>query len=132
MHHDVQPALLAHPERCYAFHEDPDLLARLVARGMLVQVSTASIVRGFGSTVQRCTWWMLEQGLVHVAATDAHDAVKRPPLLREPLEKAGLQSAVATLCEDNPAAILAGEQPAPAPPVKPPRSFRRGRGRFRF
>jgi len=37
MHHDVQPALLAHAERCYAFHEDPDLLARLVAAGILVQ-----------------------------------------------------------------------------------------------
>lgn len=132
MHHDVQPALLAHPERCYAFQEDPGLLARLVDSGMLTQISAASILGSFGSTVQRSAWWMLEQGLVHVVATDAHDAVRRPPILREPLEKSGLHAVIGTLCEDNPAAILAGARPEPAPPVKPPRSLRRARGRRRF
>ena len=70
---------------------------------------------------------MLEQGLVHVVASDAHDAVRRPPLLREPLEEAGLGELVAHLCEAAPAAILAGERPAPAPPVAVPRSVRRRR-----
>ncbi len=124
---DVQPAVLAHPERCRAFHDDPELLGRLVGQGMLVQVTAASITGGFGSTVQRTAWGMLEQGLVHVVASDAHDAVERPPLMREPLEAAGLGGLIATLCEDGPAAILAGERPAPAPPVDPPRSVRRGR-----
>jgi len=127
MHHDVQPALLAHPERCRAFHDDPDLLGRLVARGMLAQVTAASIAGGYGSTVQRCAWAMLEQGLVHVIASDAHDAGGRPPLMREPLEAAGLDAIIPTLCEHNPAAILAGERPAPAPPVTPPRSVKSGR-----
>jgi len=127
MHHDVQPALLAHPERCHAFHEDPELLGRLVGQGMLVQLTSASVAGMYGSTVQRCAWTMFEQGLVHVVASDAHDAVRRPPLLREPLEEAGLGELVATLCDDNPAAILAGERPAPAPPVTPARSPRLGR-----
>ena len=128
MHHDVQPALLAHPERCRAFHEDPDLLGRLVGQGMLVQLTAASIAGSYGSTVQRCAWTMLEQGLVHVIASDAHDAIGRPPLLREPLEAARLDSIIiAALCEQNPAAILAGERPPPAVPVTPPRSIRRRR-----
>ena len=127
MHHDVQPALIAHPERCRAFHEDSDLLGRLVDQGMLAQLTAASIAGSYGSTVQRCAWKMIEQGLVHVIASDAHDAVSRPPLLREPLEAAGLADVIATLCEDNPAAILAGERPAAAPPITPPRSVRRGR-----
>ena len=127
MHHDVQPAVLAHPERCRAFHDDDELLGRLVEQGMLAQVTAGSIAGSYGSTVQRCAWRMLEQGLVHVVASDAHDAVRRPPLLREPLEEAGLGELVAHLCEAAPAAILAGERPAPAPPVAVPRSVRRRR-----
>ncbi|MEJ7783700.1 MAG: CpsB/CapC family capsule biosynthesis tyrosine phosphatase [Solirubrobacteraceae bacterium] len=126
MHHDVQPALLAHPERCRPFHEDPDLLGRLVDQGMLVQVTAGSIAGSYGSTVQRCAWSMLELGLVHVVASDGHDAVRRPPLLREPLEEMGLGDLVQTLCETNPAAILAGERPPPAPAVTAPRSVHRG------
>ena len=34
---------------------------------------------------------------------------------------------VGLLCQENPAAILAGERPAPAPSVTPPRSVRGGR-----
>ena len=131
-HADVQPAVLAHPERCRAFHEDLELLGRLVDSGMLVQLTAASITGGYGSTVQASAWQMLAEGLVHVIATDAHDAVRRPPVLREPLEQMGLGHLVATLCVDNPAAILAGERPAPAPPVIPPRSLRRGGWRARL
>jgi protein-tyrosine phosphatase len=114
---DVRPVLLAHPERCRAFHEDPDLLARLVGQGVLVQVTAASVAGGYGGIVQRCAWSMLERGLVHVIASDGHDATRRPPLLREPLEQAGLGWLVERLCEDAPAAILAGQRPDPAPPV---------------
>jgi len=127
MHADVQPVLLAHPERCRAFHDDPELLGRLVGQGMPAQVTAASIAGDYGATVQRCAWTMLEQGLVHVVASDSHDADSRPPLMREPLEAAGLNGVIEALCEINPAAILAGEQPAPAPPVTPPRSVRFGR-----
>ena len=127
MHYDVQPALLAHPERCRAFHEEPDLLGRLVDRGMLAQVTAASLAGSYGSAVQRCAWAMLEQGLVHVIASDAHDAVKRSPLMREPLEAAGLADVVTLLCEENPGKILAGGRPPPAPPITPPRASRRER-----
>jgi protein-tyrosine phosphatase len=127
MHEDVQPVVLAHPERCRAFHDDPDLLGRFVGQGMLAQVTAASIAGSYGSTVQRAAWGMLEQGLVHVVASDSHDAVARPPLMREPLEEAGLGGLVATLCEDGPAAILAGDRPAPAPPVRLRRGVRFGR-----
>jgi protein-tyrosine phosphatase len=132
LHGDVHPAILAHPERCMAFHQDPDLIARLVGRGMLVQVTAASIAGSYGPIVQRSAWSMFEQGLVHVVASDAHDAVRRPPSLHEPLEHAGMGELVATLCEDGPAAILAGERPAPAPPIKPSRAARRGRMRVKL
>ena len=124
IHHAVRPTVLAHPERCRAFHEDPELLARLVDDGALVQVTAASIAGSYGSTVRRCAWGMLEQGLVHVVASDAHEAIRRPPVMRELLEDAGLGGLLAMLCVDGPAAILAGERPDPAPPVTPSRSSR--------
>jgi len=117
---EVQPAVLAHPERCRAFHDDPGLAARLVEQGMLVQLTAASITGSFGTAVRRTAWNMLEQGLVHVVASDAHDALRRPPALRAPLEEAGLGALVEALCVTGPAAILAGEAPAPAPAVAPP------------
>jgi len=130
MHADLQPVVLAHPERSRAFQEDDELLGRLVGQGMLAQVTAASIAGSFGSTVKRCAWSMLARGLVHVVASDAHDAVGRPPLLREPLEAAGLGELCGALCEDGPAAILAGERPAPAPPATLPSSGARRRLRW--
>lgn len=124
LHGDLLPAVLAHPERCRAFHEDSELLPRLVEQGLLVQITAASFTGAYGSTVQRAAWDMLKQGLVHVAASDAHDAERRAPLLREPLESAGLGALVETLCQDNPAAILRGEWPAPVPGTAVPRAPR--------
>ncbi|MEA2154073.1 MAG: protein-tyrosine phosphatase, partial [Solirubrobacteraceae bacterium] len=49
---DVQPAVLAHPERCRAFHDDPDLAGRLVDRGLLVQLTAGSIAGDYGATVR--------------------------------------------------------------------------------
>ena len=71
--------LLAHPERCPAFHRDPPRLAELVERGVLVQITATSMTGAFGSTVRRFTSALLLEGLVHVVASDAHDAVRRPP-----------------------------------------------------
>ena len=71
--------LLAHPERCPAFHRDPSRLAALVDGGVLVQITASSMTGAFGSTVRRFTSTMLLEGLVHVVASDAHDAIKRPP-----------------------------------------------------
>lgn len=131
LHCDVQPVVLAHPERCRAFRDDLGLLERLVEQGLLLQVTATSFSGRYGSSVQQAAWRMLEHGLVHVVASDAHDATRRPPLLREPLEDAGLGTLVATLCADGPAAVLAGERPAPAPFAATSRRLGRWRARIR-
>jgi protein-tyrosine phosphatase len=105
--------------------------ARLVGGGMLAQVTAASIAGSYGPTVQRSAWSRFEHGLVHVVASDTHNTVRRPPSLREPLEESGLGELVTMLREYSPAAILAGERPAPAPPIKPSRAACRGRLRVK-
>ena len=131
--------VLAHPERCPSFHRDPDRLARLVAGGVATSVTAASYGGGFGGTVQRLTVMLAGRGLIHDAASDAHDAVRRPPLLRSTLLAAsdglpGLAGQIDWLARDVPRALVAGEPLPPAPPAPSPRRrgvrlpWRSGRG----
>jgi protein-tyrosine phosphatase len=71
--------VLAHPERSPSFMSNPDRLAKLVERGMLCSVTSASMAGRFGRTVQRFTRTLFERGLVHDVASDAHDIRRRAP-----------------------------------------------------
>ena len=114
--------LLGHPERSPALLRDPARLAALTARGALAQVTTGSLGGAFGQVVQRAATAMLEQGLVHVLASDAHNAVRRPPDLRagHALDDAQL----AWMTVDAPAAIVAGRPLPERPPLPRPRGLR--------
>lgn len=122
--------LIAHPERCSAFHHDHDLLGELVKAGATAQVTAGSLSGQFGRTVQKVAMSMVEAQLVHVIASDAHDPVRRGPGLAEPLAQAGLGGLTEWACTSVPAAMLAGEPLPPRPEGigKPRRKglFRRG------
>jgi protein-tyrosine phosphatase len=106
--------LIAHPERSPAVQRDPDVLRRLAAAGVLTQLTATSFSGRFGGTVQRFSERLLDDGLVHSVASDAHDPRRRPPGMRQELLDAGLaQEAVELLTEAVPAAVLAGG-PMPA------------------
>ena len=118
--------LLAHPERCPAFQRDPARLERLVDGGVLVQITAGSMAGAFGSTVRRFTAALLRDGLVHAVASDAHDAVKRPPGLSfgftalEQRELPGIRAHQAWLTETAPRAILDGAPLPERPPLPRP------------
>jgi len=114
--------LIAHPERSPVLQRDPETLRDLVRAGAATQITAASFAGSFGRTVREYAERMLEAGLVHSVASDAHDALRRPPGLAEPLRAAGLGELVPLLTQEAPAAILAGEPLPPAP------SWRRRRG----
>jgi protein-tyrosine phosphatase len=123
--------LLAHPERSPAFQNEPELLRRLVAEGALVQVTGASLSGKFGTTAKRYAMWALDEGLVHVVATDAHDAVRRPPVLREAVQRAGYGGAADWLTQDVPDAILRGAPLPPRPSMSARSAWRRLRKSLR-
>ena len=120
--------LLAHPERSPTFARDGHRLGRLVALGASAQVTAGSLAGRFGEPVRRTATRMLEAGLVHVIASDAHDAVRRPPDLR--LAEAWLrdrygddvEEQLAWMTDAAPAALVAGEPL----PDRPPLPRRRG------
>lgn len=119
--------LLAHPERCPAFQRDPASLERCVQAGMLTSLTAGAFVGRFGSAVQRFARSLAAQGLVHNVASDAHDAVRRPPGMRAELEEAGFGAQARWWTEEVPAALLAGT-PVPAGPPPPAASTGRGGG----
>jgi protein-tyrosine phosphatase len=101
--------LLAHPERNREVQRNPSVLAAAVSAGALVQVTAASLDGRLGRRVKQACERLLELGLVHVLASDAH-----APAIRA----AGLSDAIAALRDDRlaryltqdvPAAIIAGE-----------------------
>ena len=109
--------IIAHPERCEMFERDPSLAQLVTDRGALLQVNADGIVEDTmsGSAAPVAAW--LRDGLVHVVASDAHDAVCRPPVLSAAADLCGgLLGASATerLFHVNPARILAGEEICPA------------------
>ena len=75
----VRP-VIAHPERHAVFARDLEALARFVRRGALVQLTAASFTGDFGRTASTAAREMLDAGLAHIVASDAH-GTRRPPAL---------------------------------------------------
>jgi protein-tyrosine phosphatase len=100
--------VLAHPERSRGFQRDPETLADLVAEGMVTCITAGALSGRFGTTARVFAEALLRDGLAHVVASDAHDAVRRPPHLRSELESVGYGRESPLLARTAPAAILAG------------------------
>jgi protein-tyrosine phosphatase len=108
--------VLAHPERCPVFQSNRRLLPTLIQIGVLSCITARSLTGEFGSTARAFAWDLIESGQVHAIASDAHDAVGRPPDLGSALVRAGLSDAqVEYFAFAAPEAIVNGE-PVPAPP----------------
>ncbi len=103
--------ILSHPERNQGLLKQPQLLAPLVDRGCLMQVTCGSLLGTFGPASQQLSEWMLEEGLVHFLATDAHGHNARRPLMKQAYERAKQlvgEDVADDLCCRNPAAVANG------------------------
>ena len=109
--------VVAHPERYDTIGRQPLILERWFRRGYVLQMNKGSPLGAFGSRVQRTARIILDAGLAHVIASDAHSAVHRTtnmaPLtawLEENLD-AGYAR---ILTEDNPRRLIRGQSMVPA------------------
>lgn len=120
--------VIAHPERCLPFQRQPEKLAALVDRGMLVQVTASSLLGEFDRTVRKTVEGFLSQGLVHMVASDMHRAaVTRLPFLARAQERAAElvgEEQARRLFVDTPRAIIEGGNPD-IDPFRPRPSKRR-------
>jgi protein-tyrosine phosphatase len=122
--------VLAHPERCPAFHRDRSMLEALVHSGVLTSVTAGSLDGRFGSAVRRFSLELVRDRLVHNVASDAHDDSRRPPTIAAELERAGLDSLTGWLTQAVPAAILDGGEIPPHPDGETPLRTRPWRPRW--
>ncbi len=99
--------VLAHPELIPWL--DLDALAHLVRQGALAQVTAMSVTGDFGRRPQQVSHRMIEAGLVHFIASDAHDTRRRPPGLRRAylmIEGRWGDELARRLTIDNPRAVV--------------------------
>jgi len=71
--------ILTHPERLHWIETQYHLIERLSDAGVWMQVTAASLAGGFGSRAKYWAERMLDEGRVHILATDAHDPHHRRP-----------------------------------------------------
>ena len=104
--------VIAHPERNSELLSTPNRVADWVAMGCKTQLTGQSCSGSFGRNIQRTARRWLEQGLVHVVASDAHRPSGREPNLgpaRETLARWLGEPNMALLTEENPARLIHGE-----------------------
>jgi protein-tyrosine phosphatase len=109
--------LLAHPERSPSLAREPERLRPYVDAGMLCQITTSSLTGDFGRTVQKAARQMIDGGLAHVLASDAHNVTRRPPGLGAGAAVLHDPQLAAWLTTEVPEAIVAG-RPIPERPAR--------------
>jgi protein-tyrosine phosphatase len=75
--------ILTHPERLSWIEGHYDLIKRLVYCGVLMQLTAGALIGHFG---RRPRYWaerMLDEGLCHFLATDAHNTEQRAPRMSD-------------------------------------------------
>lgn len=71
--------ILTHPERLRWIDSHYAAIQRLVSAGVWMQVTAGSLAGVFGARARYWAERMLDEGCVHVLATDAHDPLRRRP-----------------------------------------------------
>jgi protein-tyrosine phosphatase len=117
--------VLAHPERNPDVQERPELLEPLVAAGLLVQLTSASVDGRLGSRSKQASRRLLERELAHLIASDAHAPQLRAVGMTAAADAVGDDALARWLTEDVPRALLDGASPPERPKRKRFAGFRR-------
>jgi len=112
--------VITHPERLTWIDGKYSVFESLFKSGAWMQITSGSLTGRFGSNAQYWAERMLDDGMVHLLATDAHGIKHRAPLLAEGMQAAekwvGAEEA-RRLVFDRPQAILDNLPPAEVTPV---------------
>lgn len=112
--------LITHPERLSWIEDHYETFCELVDQGAWMQVTAGSLTGRFGS---RPRYWgerLLDEGRVHVLATDSHGVTRRPPLLaegRDAAERLVGQEESWHLVRTRPAGIIENLAPSAMPAI---------------
>jgi protein-tyrosine phosphatase len=110
--------VLTHPERLSWVPTRYEAIKRLVGVGVWMQLTAGSFIGAFGRNALYWAERMLAEGFVHIIATDAHDAQRRPPDLaraREAVAKRVGDEEAQHLVLTRPLGILNDQAPSSLP-----------------
>jgi len=112
--------VVTHPERLHWIETHYETMQRLAHAGAWMQLTSGSVTGRFG---RRAKYWserMLDEGLVHILATDAHNMRNRSPRLAEArdlvAERLG-EEAANDMVVTRPQGILDNLPPSALPPA---------------
>jgi len=112
--------VITHPERLSWIEDRYELFVELARKGAWLQVTAGSLTGRFGPSARYWGERLLDEGWVHILATDSHGIDRRPPLLAEGQQAAerwvGAEEA-RHLVETRPQGILNNEMPERLPAV---------------
>jgi len=105
--------ILTHPERNPLLRQRLELIEEWVGQGRYMQVTAQSLLGLFGHKAREFATVLLDRGLVHFIASDAHDLKGRPPRLD--LAHAWLTERYSAelaelLCVGHPGAVVRNEE----------------------
>jgi protein-tyrosine phosphatase len=113
-------AILTHPERLSWIRPQYALVQRMVQKGLWIQLTAGSLTGRFGQGPRYWAERMLDEGLCHVIATDAHNISTRPPHLSKAqvmVEHRLGAAEAANIFRIRPRGVLDNVSPARLPPL---------------
>ena len=110
--------VLAHPERNADVQADPARLNHLVEAGALVQVTAAALDGRLGRAPEEAGLELIEIGLAHLIASDAHHASLREIGMRAAASAVGNKRLAHWLTTEVPWAIATGGRLPERPPKR--------------
>lgn len=104
--------IISHPETNRDLVRDPELLQKLCARGVLSQVTSASLAGRMGRRAKKAALGFLENGTAQLIASDAQPSAGRMPVMYaafEEVERRLGASIARTFTSDNPLQVIQGK-----------------------
>ena len=110
--------VITHPERLSWIESHYETMKALAKAGAWMQLTAGSITGRFGKRAQYWSERMLDEGLVHLVATDAHNLRNRKPLLADAVAMVAARLGAAAAHDmvfTRPGMVLANAVPATGP-----------------
>lgn len=121
--------VLGHPERHPQLIRDPMPLYTWITMGVLTQITSTSLTGLFGTRIRRFSHFLLEHGMAHILASDAHSMHGRNPRLSgavHQVESILGPNAARRMTLDTPKAVIEGTTVQVDDPIRPGSSSPKG------
>ena len=112
--------IMTHPERHQFLAGSVRRLRNWIDAGAGLQLTAGCFLGDFGRRAAYEAWRLAESGMVSVVASDAHDAINRPPRMSAAVEILASELGdeyARQVCLVNPSRVLEGEKLTPCSPA---------------